>query len=158
MRPVAWLPLSLFRCVGWRGSSPWLVGPSACCFWVRVVPRSGLCRVGLGPTPVHGSWMWVQHDCDAFDGTLFGRQGGLWLSCQGWCGQCPHPRLRCCRARCRERRRRIMGYKRCPSSGLFRAWAQGGNKCSACGFSCAIKGGYRRSSRARQAWPCCALV
>ena len=58
---MAWLPRSLFRCVGWRVQVPgWW--PSACCDWVYgvLVP---FWLVGLRcPTPIHSPGLRAQHD------------------------------------------------------------------------------------------------
>jgi hypothetical protein len=61
-RPLPGRRGGLFRCVG-GALSALAGGLTACCLWVRVIPRSGFCRVGLGwSTPVYGFGVRERHD------------------------------------------------------------------------------------------------
>ena len=70
-RAVAWLPRSLFRCVGWRVKDPgwWAFR----LLWLRLCGTSSwLSRVGRGwPTPVHGPGLLAQHDVTDFGMKFF---------------------------------------------------------------------------------------
>jgi hypothetical protein len=90
----------LFRCVG-GGLSALAGGLTACCLWVRVVPRFGSVGLVWGwPTPVHGFAVRERHDEASLVRNGLGRpllvaRGVVvvYVSGQGRCGQCPHLRL-----------------------------------------------------------------
>jgi hypothetical protein len=98
----AWPPRACSGVWG-AGSSPWPVGPSACCGWVYAVLVPVLSGGPGWPTPIHAPGEREQHDfSDLATGpdreAVLGVHTSVSrrvLSCQRGCGQCPHLRLLC---------------------------------------------------------------